>query len=61
MFILLLGDIQPVNKALQLLPEGFHLGIDAIQQLMFSDPVEKRSFQCSISDRLKYWSYREVI
>ena len=61
MFILLLGDIQPVNKALQLLPEGFHLGIDAIQQLMFSDPVEKRSFQCSISDHLKYWSYREEI
>lgn len=42
MFILLLGDIQPINEALQLLPEGFHLSIDAIQQLVLSDPVDKR-------------------
>lgn len=42
LFILLLGDIQPVYEALQLLPEGFHLGVDTIQQLVLSDPVEQR-------------------
>lgn len=42
LFILLLGNIQPVYEALQLLPEGLHLGVDTIQQLMLSDPVEQR-------------------
>lgn len=42
LFILLPGDIQPVYEALQLLPEGFHLGVDTIQQLMLSDPVKTR-------------------
>lgn len=40
--ILLLGDVQPVYEALQLLPEGFHLGVDTIQQLMLSNPVEQK-------------------
>ena len=42
LFILLLGDIQSVYEALQLLPEGFHLGVDTIQQLMLSDPGEQK-------------------
>ena len=41
-FVLLLWDVQSVYEALQLLPEGFHLGSDAIQQLVFSDPAEKK-------------------
>lgn len=41
LFVLLLRDIQSVYEALQLLPEGFHLGVDTIQQLMLSDPVER--------------------
>lgn len=45
LFVLLLGDIQPVDEALQLLPEGFHLGIDAVQQLVLSDPGEKGMFE----------------
>lgn len=44
MSVLLLGDIQPVYEALQLLPEGFQLGVDAVQQLMLSDPVEQGVF-----------------
>lgn len=41
LFILLPGDVQPIYEALQLLPEGFQLGVDTIQQLMLSDPVEQ--------------------
>lgn len=39
LFVILLGDVQSVYKALQLFPEGFHLSIDPIQQLMLSNPI----------------------
>lgn len=50
MFILLLWDIQPVNEALQLLPERFHLGVDTIQHLVLSDPVEQSKYICTLDE-----------
>lgn len=46
LFVLLLRYIQMIYEALQLLPEGLHLSIDTIQQLMLPDPVmeERESF-----------------
>lgn len=41
LFILRLGDVQSIYETLQLLPKGFHLSIDTIQQLMLSDPEEQ--------------------
>lgn len=40
LLVILLGDVQPVDEALQLLAEGFHLGVDAIEQLVLSNPEE---------------------
>lgn len=42
LFVVLLGDIQAVYEALQLFPEGFHLCVDTIQQLVLSDPEEEQ-------------------
>lgn len=42
LFVILLGDIQAVYEALQLFPEGFHLCVDTIQQLVLSDPEEEQ-------------------
>lgn len=44
LFVLLLRDIQSVYEALQLLPEGLHLGVDTVQQLMLSDPAKTKEY-----------------
>lgn len=54
LLILLLGDIQPVYEALQLPPEGLHLGVDPIQQLVLSDPGEHKSGFSTTKQRFKF-------
>lgn len=40
LFVLLPGHVQSIDETLQLLLKGFHLSVDAIQQLVLSDPEE---------------------
>ena len=44
--VLWLGDVQAVDEALQLLPEGLHLGVDPVEHLVLSDPGDTGGMHC---------------